>query len=388
MRKWFVVLALACGCVVALVNFASAQVQIQIQVQPDVQVQAAQIQIQPVQIQAGRAIARPGIMPYIGGNQLTQADAVFVGRVVALEPMDVEAPQVANGPKVNYRIAVVQITESIFGLKKDTKMVRVGFIAQANNGPVNGPGGGIQILPVGQPAIQLPGGGLRRPFPGNFQQQIPLQVGQDGLFTVNKHAKENFYLSPNFQNFVTRENNPNFDTSVKTAKQLSKVMGDPVASLKSNDKQDRYAAAAILISKYRNPNNPTGQPFKQEPIDAAESKLILKALAEGDWKVSGAIPGSIELFNRLGVTPNDGWNNGAGFRTQEEFAAAMHKWLDENNGKYRIQKHVVDANAKDPPAPPRGQPGGIQPIRPPAPPIEGNLLPGQQPAPPQPIRRN
>jgi hypothetical protein len=402
MRKWFVSFAIPCICAITLGNAASAQVVIQVQAQPAAQAQPAKIQVQAVQVQiqpvqAGKVM--PAIMPYLGGNRLAQADAVFVGRVVALEPMDVEAPQVAGGPKITYRIAVVQITESIFGLKKDTKNVRVGFIMQGNL-PVNGPGGGIQVLPANppQPLPAIQPGGLRRPFPG-VQPQLQLQVGQDGLFSVNKHPKEDFYLSPNFQNFVTRDNNnANFDTSLKTAKQLSKVMADPVASLKSDDKQDRYNAAAILVSKYRTVNNPTGQPMKQEPIDSAESKMILKALAEGDWtqiRSGTPIPGPLELFNLLGINQQDGYNP-VNLRTQPQFVEAMQKWLDENNGKYRIKKFVVDPNAKvQPGVQPGGiriqpgvQPGGILPA-PPAPPVQGNLLPGQQPAPaPVPIRRN
>jgi hypothetical protein len=397
MRKWFMILAITCVCAITLGNAASAQVVIQVKPQPAAQAQPGQVQIQAVQaqiqpVQAGKVM--PAIMPYLGGNRLAQTDAVFVGRVVALEPMDVEAPQVAGGPKVTYRIAVVQITESIFGLKKDTKNVRVGFIMQGNL-PVNGPGGGVQILPANppQPLPAIQPGGLRRPLPG-VQPQLQLQVGQDGLFSVNKHSKEDFYLSPNFQNFVTRNNNPNFDTSLKTAKQLSKVMVDPVASLKSDDKQDRYNAAALLVSKYRTVNNPTGQPMKQEPIDAAESKLILKALAEGDWtqiRFGTPIPGPLELFNQLGINQQDGYNP-INLRTQPQIVEAMQKWLDENNGKYRIKKLVLDPNAKAQPGgiriQPGVQPGGILPA-PPAAPVQGNLLPGQQPAPaPVPIRRN
>ena len=398
MRKWFVFLAITCVCAIALGNAASAQVVIQVKPQPAAQVQPGRLQIQAVQaqiqpVQAGKVM--PNLMPYLGGNRLAQADAVFVGRVVALEPMDVAAPQVAGGPKVTYRIAVVQITESIFGLKKDTKNVRVGFIMQGNL-PVNGPGGGVQILPANppQPLPAIQPGGLRRPLPG---VQLQLQVGQDGLFSVNKHSKEDFYLSPNFQNFVTRDNNPNFDTSLKTAKQLSKVMADPVASLKSDDKQDRYNAAALLVSKYRTVNNPTGQPMKQEPIDADESKLILKALTEGDWtpnRFGTPIPAPYELFNQLGINQQDGYNP-TNIRTQPQIFEAMQKWLEDNNGKYRIKKWVVDPKAKVP------QPGGIRPgvigqplppgilpvVPPPNAPGAPGLAPGQQPA-PQPIRRN
>lgn len=393
MRKWFVSLSLACGvCVAANGVYAQGQAE-PAQAKP-VQVQAVQVQVQPVDAIALRADI--AIMPGYNRNQMLQADAIFAGRVVVIEPADVEATQVPGNAKVNYRIAVVQITEAIHGVTKETKQVRIGFVMQPNvNVP---PGGGIQIQPV------QPGFGPRRPFPGNFQMQ--LTVGQDGLFTVNKHPKENFYLSPNQQNFVNRENNPGFEGQVKTAKQLAKAMANPVASLKSEDKDERYTAASILIQKYRQPQNPTGQPMKQEPIDAAESKLILQALAGGDWKVGAFnpnMPQPFELFNQLGLQPKDGYT--PNFRTQPEMFTTMQKWLDENQGKYVIQKLVVDPNAKAPgvqpgvvpnpgvvplpikPRPPiKIKPGVIQPLPAPVPlpaPIEIEL-PAQpvQPLPP------
>jgi hypothetical protein len=173
------------------------------------------------------------------------------------------------------------------------------------------------------------------------------------LFAVSKHHKENFYLSPSSTGFVTRENNPNFDNEVKTAKQLSKALTDPVAALKAEDKQDRYTAAAILITRYR--SNPTGAPMKSEPIKAEESKLILQALAGGDWTIGRfdpKMPNPYTLFSQLGVTAKDGYNptparNQQDIATQmQNIATQMQKWLDENSGKYIIQKLVPDENAK------------------------------------------
>ena len=128
-------------------------------------------------------------------------------------------------------------------------------------------------------------------------------------------------------------------------------------------------------------------PLKQEKIDAAESKLILQALAGGDWTVgrfNAAIPNPFELFNQLGINQNDGYSP-VNVRNQQDIAQAMQKWLDENNGKYVVSKLVVDTNAKP------GQPGVIQPginpqpvplpnIRPgirPLPPVKGGVLPAQ-----------
>jgi len=358
MQRWSVI-ALTCVLTIALAGAVSAQ-NIQVQAQPapvqiQVQIQAAQVQIQP------GVADRIAIMP--GGfgnnqNRMLQADAIFVGRVVAMEPMDVEGTPAPNQGKVMYRVAQVQVTEIIHGVKKGTEMVRVAFVAQPNGNVAPGAiGGGIQVLPAQPlPAIQ-PAIGRVRPFPGNFQ--IQLTVGQDGLFAVSKHHKENFFLAPT--SFVQRQNNPSFDTEVKTAKQVAKALDNPVAALKAEDKQDRYVAAAILISKYR--SNPTGAAVKTEPIDATESKMILQALQGGDWTVgrfNAAVPNAFELFNQLGVTPKDGYQP-TNIRNQQDIATAMQKWLDENNGKYVIHRLVVDPNAK---APLPGQVNPVQPVPP------------------------
>lgn len=336
MQRWFASLVFAGALGMVPAGVVSAQVQIQVQQAQPAQIQIqVQVQAQPLQVQPGRVMMLPAGM----NNQprMMQADAIFVGRVVALEPMDIEVESAKGQPKVTYRIATVEVTDAIHGLKKETKMVRVAFLAQPNNGPGNGGfggggGGGIQIQP-----------GIARPNFRVYNPQMTLQVGQDGIFAVNKHFKENFFLSPTTQNFVSRENNQNFDAELKTAKQLAKVMGDPTAALKSEDKQDRYLAAAILVSKYR--ANQLGTPMKAEPIDAAESKLILQAIAGGDWantRNAGIVPNPMELFVQLGVNVQPG------------NAQTMQKWLDENAGKYVIQKLVADGNAKT--APPAGQP--------------------------------
>ena len=98
-----------------------------------VQVQAGQAQVQPAQVQIlpaqpGKMQAALVMLPPIQAQQtkLTQADAIFVGRVVAIEPMDVEAAPAPGQANVKYRIAVVQVTESIYGLKKGAENVRVG----------------------------------------------------------------------------------------------------------------------------------------------------------------------------------------------------------------------------------------------------------------------
>src|ERR1043165_2695742 len=99
MCRWLFSLALAGSCLSVVGYNASAQ-------------QQAKVQIQ--------IAAKPAIMPIrYNPQQMLQADAIVVGRVVGLEPMDVQATPAPNQAKANYRIAVVQISDMVHGLKKD-----------------------------------------------------------------------------------------------------------------------------------------------------------------------------------------------------------------------------------------------------------------------------
>jgi hypothetical protein len=97
-------------------------------------------------------------------------------------------------------------------------------------------------------------------------------------------------------------------------------------------------AAAILIEDYRTYRGPKA---KQEPIAAEESKLILRALADADWKEPLAFtslrPNATQLFQRLNVTANDGFNAPKGGNQQE----AIQMWLKRNADTYRIQRYVA-----------------------------------------------
>jgi hypothetical protein len=113
-------------------------------------------------------------------------------------------------------------------------------------------------------------------------------------------------------------------------------MDNPQAALKSKDADERLMAAAILIEKYRTFRGP-GAP-KQEPIDAAESKLIVLAIANADWKApvnfGGFRPNPAQLFGRLGIGPNDGFKVAPG----TDYQVQAQNWLRDNAEKYRVQR--------------------------------------------------
>lgn len=265
------------------------------------------------------------VAPQPMANRMAQADVVVLGRVVGLEPQDVKAAPFPGSPqKVDYRIAIVQIKEVLRGVKGDTKTIRVGF--QPPPMPVNpGVGGGVRIRPP-----------IRR-------FNVQLQMGNEGLFLLTKHPGESFYTIPIY-GFVSSQNNANFEKEVSSIKKMSAILADPQKALKSQDREQRYMAAAMLVTKYRS-NRPGPGGVKQEPIDIAESQLILKALAnDANWdapqRIGGDTPHPIQIFYQLGVTEKDGWKQPRVARTQKDIADAMRTWLSNNAERYRILRVV------------------------------------------------
>ncbi len=261
-------------------------------------------------VPARALVAIPGpVNP--GPARAAQSDAVVVGRVVALEDKDIQIQ------KVTYRIAVVQVTDALKGTKE--QMVKVGFIPVPNPG-IN-PNPRLRPVPV--------------PFPGRFGGP-QFTVGQDGLFFLNKGPEGKFFTAPHYFSFVPGQAG-NFKQEVDQAKLAVKIGDNPKAALKAENADERVFAAAILIQKYRERRLDA----KLEPIDAAESKLILKALAAANWNAPlGGQMHPYYLFNQLGVTVQDGFKLPPNIRDFKERLKATQEWLDKNADKYVIKKFV------------------------------------------------
>jgi hypothetical protein len=170
-----------------------------------------------------------------------------------------------------------------------------------------------------------------------------LHVGQVGCFFLNPHFAEPFYLMPRRLGLPTwRDNNPGFDAEVKQYELWGNLLRDPNMSLQSENREDRYLTAALLLAEYR-----TFQPGvhdksrKMTPIDAEVSKRILLVLAEADWSKEGqSLPMMpAQLFAQLGVTAKEGWNAQVG-HTGASYEAAAKKWLKDNAETYRIKAFV------------------------------------------------
>jgi hypothetical protein len=245
--------------------------------------------------------------------RVSTTDVIVVGRTSAIEDKDVEAVSPYGGnAKITYRIAVVTVTDGIKDAK-NLKTVRIGFIPRQ----------------PGAPKLS------REPF--------SLAAGDEGLFYLTKHPKENFYLVGGYFDFVSGKAGDFVKNQTAEVKRLVGLWENAEAGLKSKDAEVRFLSAALLVSKYRQrPHFATGKPATQ-PIDAAQSKLILNALLDADWTKKEqpfGQPAPAMLFNMLGLTQADGWTPPMVVSSPEDYARAMQAWLKKYAGTYRIQRFV------------------------------------------------
>ncbi|MFN4261413.1 MAG: hypothetical protein ACK4RK_19175 [Gemmataceae bacterium] len=259
--------------------------------------------------------------------RLSTTDSVVVGTVTALEDKPVWAfPYPGAKEKVPFQVAVVQVQDLLKGPKGLTH-VRVAFqLPEAP--PVPQPGGGVIVAPA-----RL-GGGDRSPR---------LSEKQEALFFLTQHPAETFYVLPIFYDVVPKTA-PNFAKDVALLRRCAKLLDNPLAGLKSNDRDDRLLTAAMLIGQYRTPpGNVDRSKLQTEPIAAEESRLILQALLEADFTQFDAETRleAQSLFFDLGLTAQDGWMPPKVLRNPNELSQAAKDWLKKNVNTYRIQRYVV-----------------------------------------------
>ena len=252
-------------------------------------------------------IAPPRVQP-----RVIHSDAVLIGRVVGIESQDVAAPPTpaAKAP-TPFRIAVVRVSEALRGVQGQ-EVVRVGFRPPPEQGGPRGPVAAVQLKP-----------------------------GQQGLFMLVKHHGGDFYTLAVPNSFVNSEHAALYEKEVGAVRLLLKFIDDAPKALKSPDAKDRFLAATVQIHRYRTPPRNAVGKVREEPIDAAESKLILEGLAGADWDEAmrnAHMPNPHTLFQDLRPTgfvrPRRG--------TQEDVSRAMQTWLRENAETFRIKRYVAD----------------------------------------------
>ena len=176
----------------------------------------------------------------------------------------------------------------------------------------------------------------------NLAQTLP--VGKEACYFLNPHFEEAFCVMPGrFGVPILRENNPGFDKEVREFQRWGRLLKDPMTGLTSDDADERFLTAALLINQYRTFRPGFhAQSAKTEEIDAKQSKLILMALAEADWS-KASFDNTVTaqgLFFQLGASEKDGWQP---HRDQDAkgFEIAAKNWLKEHAETFRVTTFVA-----------------------------------------------
>ncbi len=272
------------------------------------------------------------VAPPQPGQMAITSPVVLTGKVTAIEKDTVDAtlPYAGAKDKQTYRVAVVKIDAAMAGADNLTH-IKIGFVPPAKPDPnLNPPGGGIRP-PLGRPRFQAP----------------ELKVGQEALFFLAKHPTADFYVIAGM-NVPVDVTTAEGKKTLEEVKKVTAVLADPMKGLTSDKADARAEAAAVMVTKYR--SYPVfGGETEQVAIGADESKLILKALTEGEWKPGrfGA-PNAFNAFGQLGLTAKDGWIQpviaAVPGQPAPDYAGVMKdaftKWLAGPGKDYRIKKVV------------------------------------------------
>jgi hypothetical protein len=268
-------------------------------------------------------------------------DAIVVGKISRVQPKLIRAyPERKAGKQESYQIVEVTVQEGLLGAK------------------------GLTRIKMGVPCFAVKIGNA----PAKMNPAVAWQEGQEACLFLKRHYTGQFYdvgLDQLIRKQLPFGANANFENDLALVRKCAKLLRTPEKSLKSSDSEERMLTAATLIRKYRGPaptlwNRKDGikRAQKQEPIAAAESKLILQALAEADWSLKNEPTPSVShpanLFRRLGLSAKDGWtlkekqvnsfDGRAGYQAHLQLAAAAKKWLKGHLATYRIKRFVNENN--------------------------------------------
>jgi hypothetical protein len=253
-------------------------------------------------------------------QRVATADVVVVGKVTGFADKSVSAPRFPGDTvQAEYQVALVKVEDALLGTR-GMKEIRVGFIPPPAPVP--------DARPVRPPIRRFP--------------SVNLTLNQEVCLFLTRHPAADFYTAPAYYHVLNKTGNANFARELGEVKRCAKLLADPKAGLDSKDKDECFLTAAMLITRYRTPNLSRAGLPKTEPVDAAQSKRILEALAEADWAVRNPRQAQMapqNLFFRLGLKPADGWTQPRDYR---ETPAAAKKWLQDHAGTYRVQRYVAE----------------------------------------------
>jgi hypothetical protein len=175
-----------------------------------------------------------------------------------------------------------------------------------------------------------------------------LDVGKEGIFFLQADSA-NAWCRQIEDALPIEKSSLRFEDARKVVAAVVKVHADPVAALSADKARDRQFAAVALVARYRTGRpTPDAKTHVDEPIPAAESRLILGVLAGMKWNDPALdADGIISLpsaFRQLQLSEKDGWQQPqpkADENPDDVMGKAVAEWFKNHAAEYRIQRRIV-----------------------------------------------
>lgn len=244
-------------------------------------------------------------------QRVATSETIVLGKVTHIEGQSVMVAENPGSDKREFFIALVHVEESLKGAEGLTD-IKVAFPA----------------MPIGR--LEFDEGGS--------EYLLQLETDQEVYLFLKPHHSGEFLIGATYYPSLNKKD-ATFEGNWKLAQRCGKLLADPEKGLHDKDGESRFLTAAMLILEYRTQSAMTKGKPREEPVGAKLSRLILDVLAEANWEKPDQSWGyemrPDQLFNRLGLTAKDGWEQTA---TPE----VAKKWLRENAEKYRIKRFVTE----------------------------------------------
>jgi len=276
------------------------------------------------------------IAPPNVSQRVLSSPVIVMGKITALEMDPVLVAQEGSPNKISYQVGTFKIAEALKGGNGLTHL-RIGVVMPmvAPPVPIEPEDGNIRI---------------RRPILSRSNPfQIKLEENMEGVFFLVQHPTENFYIMSGMA-LPLLKNSESFAKDMGLIKKTMQVLSDPMKGLKSDKAEERGFTAVTLLTAYRTPPQPVkGAPAnpKMEAVPLEESKLIMSAIAEQDWK----------KFNpELGIQPWQSYFFQLGANEQTGYVApkfmgqpnyndlvqeSARAWIAKNAETHRIQRFAI-----------------------------------------------
>jgi hypothetical protein len=238
---------------------------------------------------------------YFQGSNLRQRilqSHWVVSGTLTLEKETVEQAMYPQAPvKTNFKVFTLKVKDVLIGEKVESIRLLVGPADPAQI-PFDDGSGRMAKIPS------------YRPYLNNVQ----VIDGQEGVFFVTRStaSEKQYQLVPGA--IPLNALDTKYKDNLATIEKIQTVLKDPIKALKAEKPEDRFAAAQILVGKYRSYPPLATNGVVEEAIDADQSKLILAAILEGDFaKYDTPVQGNVgneywennpaNLTGQLGLYP-------------------------------------------------------------------------------------